>query len=164
MLVTVETSLRSDPAPPPQSGWRFCAFGRERNPHPLLSDFFFTGRQHDLISFFCCTILEKRDNGRLEIHVSDSHQTSTPSFYFLSSRPSPPLVCPTPASLSPHKISIKPPSAPERGRGVGGGLAVLNQTTSSVLPHIPPLPPLPPYSPGCNSLSRVLYLMTCESN
>lgn len=108
----VDTSIsnRSDPSPPSQSAWLLGkrANPKEPSPTPLVCLFFsfLTGRgEHYLISFFGCTILEEGDNGWLEIHVSDSHIRHQLNPFFLL----PPLVCPTPAFLSPCKISIKPP-------------------------------------------------------
>lgn len=126
----------------------------------LLFIFFLPGRKHYLISFSGCSVLEQGDNGRLEIHVSDSHTRPQLNPFISSPPPPPPLVCPPPPPLfpSPPKISITHPHphpvccARERGaseprwrRGGGGDFSHPEPnnliSTAPTRTHLPPPPP-----------------------
>lgn len=135
----------------------FCCFVRHKG-------------QCNLIFFPCHSILRRRDNRQLEIHVSN-HALGINSFSLLPLTP--PCLCLQPPLFLPAQIIDQPPSV-LREQGFGGTAEReeislgLNQTTSSIMPlsHPSPFPRLSllPQSLGCNGLSHVLYLMTCESN
>lgn len=123
-----------------------------------------------VISFSCHNILKRRDNRQLEIRVSEPRIRRQLTLFIshpLSSVSNPRFF---PAA----RIIDQPPLCV--GKQASGGAAqgedislVLNQTTSSILPVSHPSPfflslSLLPQSLGCNRLTRVHYLMTCESN
>lgn len=129
--------------------------------------------QANLISSPCHDILKGRDNRQHE-----SYNINSFSLFPISSLTSlllsPTLSTTTTFSCCTNYRSLHPTSAwwnraletQQKGEEI---LLVLNQTTSSILPlsHLSPFSPTLtclPQSLGHNGLSRVLYLMTCESN
>lgn len=146
--------------------------------------FFFSlpsGRKHYLISFCGCSALQQGDNGR---RAGDPCQwlthTSAPSLHVSSPHP-PRLSDPRLSSRRAKYRSPPPTSHPRllcrraggllshgaRGGGVGNFSRPEPNNLISTAPTRTRLAPPPTPTPrlrGCNSLSRVLYLMTCESN
>lgn len=136
--------------------------GKERSPTFLLEGGGVPSCKRYLISFSGCTILKKRDNGRLEIHVSESHiRLHLNPFISYALAPSP-LVCPTPLSSRRTKYRSTPCLRECAGlwrHSAGEISTVLNQTTSSVLPHSHPPPPSPtPHGLWAATVSVVYFI------
>lgn len=128
--------------------------------------------QSNLISFSCHNMLKKRDNRQFEIHGSEPC-IRRQLILFISYPLIPPCLQLRPPVFS-CRTNYRSISLRVGEQGFGDAAEgeeislVLNQTTSSILPLSHPSPfsclSLLPQSLGCNSLTRVLYLMTCESN
>lgn len=138
---------------------------KEIVPPPISAPFVEHNGRHNLISSSCNNILKGRDNRQLEIHVREPrirHQLILFIFYLPPSLQPPTFSCHTNYRSTPLRVVEQGFGGTAEGEEI---LLVLNQTASSILP-LSPFSPLSllPQSLGCNSLTCVLYLMTCESN
>lgn len=157
-----------------KTGAQACACGRKKEmfTHSFCS---FVGHnvQCNLISFSRHNILKRRDNRQHEIHVSES-RIRRQLIPFISCPLIPPCLCLPPPLFLAAQIIDQPPSvwgsraleAQQRGRKFHWSWTKQpHQYCPSRTPSAAFLSrSLLPQSLGCNSLTRVLYLMTYESN